>query len=111
MLKILDRIPLFQLRRLHPADPSPDDVREAWRVTCARYGTTPVVQWTAEDIATVRKALAAMGVDVPPDFMQKFVVTSGTRIYVPFAIGVPGAIWTLRQQVEVEVAQIASARA
>ncbi len=103
MLKILDRIPLFQLRKVRPAEPSPDDVREAWRVTCARYGTTVVDKATAADQKLIAKLLDAMGIVADDRFMTGFVTTIGTRIYVPFTPGIPTPIWSLRDQVEVLV--------
>ncbi len=101
MLKILDRIPLFQLRKVRPAEPSPEDVRQAWRVTCAKYGTVVVDKATAEDQKLIAKILDAMGI-VPDDaFMTRFVTTLGSRIYVPFTPGTATPIWSLRAQVDV----------
>jgi hypothetical protein len=103
MLKILDRIPLFQLRRVRPAEPSADDVREVWRVTCAKYGTTVVDKRTAEDQKLIARILDAMGIVPDADFMTRFVTTLGNRIYVPFTPGTVTPIWSLRAQVEVLV--------
>ena len=99
-LKVLSRVPVLGPKARN-REPSADDVRELWRVTCAKYRTTAVVEWTAEDIAKVRKVLASMGIVPSPDFMEKFVVTIGDGIYVPFRPGIAGVRWTLRQQVDV----------
>lgn len=103
MLKVLDRIPLFQLRRMRPAEPSPADVREAWRVTCARYGTTVVDKATAADQKLIAKILDAWGIVPDERFMHSFVTTIGSRICVPFTPGVADEVWSLRDQLEVLV--------
>jgi hypothetical protein len=88
-------------RFFRSVSPTPDDVREFWKVMCDRYSTKRVDKSDSMEMRWIAQALGLMGIVDQRDFLQRFTTVIDSTIYTPFVPGVPTPAWSLWGQVRV----------
>lgn len=98
----LTRLPLIG-RFFRHVDPTPTDVVAFWQVLTGHFDTQVVDKLQSAEMQAIAEALDLMGIVDKQTFLRRYTTTLGTRICIPFTVGVPNEDWPLWQQVCVAV--------
>ena len=80
-------------------DPTSDEVLRFWAFMRSQLGSTVVNKDDAAEMRLVAEFLDKLGIQDKDHFLKSFATTIGTRIYVPFEVGVAAGEWDLWSQV------------
>lgn len=81
------------------ADPTPELVQEFWDFMSGHYGSRVIKRSNAWEMKVVARFLSLIRAMDVQTFMNEYATTLGSRIYIPFEIGVPQEDWSLWGQI------------
>jgi len=84
---------------------TPELTKQFYIEACQKFGATIVQKDDSEFMAAIATVLNQLNITDRDDFMKRFTTTIGTKIYVPFDVGIAGD-YTLEDQVDVLVHEL-----